>query len=297
MSTEPESKRATPQESDEAQGFQGDLSITSLYTAGVWCWAGMEGAQFMSNVDTERVFKITNAALSVMRCFRWGLPRLPEGLAQRHVLIDQLVEESHVDVVVELASGLSMRGWRVMNQADDQKRPRRYVEIDLPHVIKHKKHVLSSVTAPNGLLWIPHDIKELSQSLIETLIDDSDKLLIIAEGLVMYLSPNELEELFNLLIPHLRARGGRLIFDWVPTIEQPPPGLIGRTLGWLMRLFTGGESFQRDERSREDLRTQLISLGASTVQMIDTDQVAKARDLPYSKAKTQQLIFCADFRA
>ena len=97
MSTETKANHKSA--SEEAEAFQGNLSVTSLYTAGVWSWAKMDGASLVSNVDTDRVFGVTNAALAVMRLFRWGLPRLPEGLAQRHVLIDQLTKEADHDLV------------------------------------------------------------------------------------------------------------------------------------------------------------------------------------------------------
>ena len=281
--------------SEDTEAFQGNLSVTSLYTAGVWSWAKMEGASLVSNVDTDRVFGATNAALAVMRLFRWGLPRLPEGLAQRHVLIDQLTEEADHDLIIELAAGLSMRGWRVMRAKGDASRLRRYIEIDLPHVMTHKMKALLEEALPKGLILEARDLKLLNQNDIEELLEDSETPLIIAEGLVMYLSHSELEEIISLLGPELEARGGRLIFDWVPTIEQPRPGLIGRVLGALIRLFTGGETFKRDERSREDVRELLLSNGASRVQLIDTDQVAESRELPFPKAKTQQLIFYADF--
>ena len=98
-----------------------------------------------------------------------------------------------------------------------------------------------------------------------------------------------------MITPHLSKGRGRLLFDWVPTIEQPKPGLIGRGLSFLMKLFTGGDSFQRDERSREHMSTLLEEYGARSVQVIDPRAVAIERSLPFSEHHTQQLIFCADF--
>ena len=61
-----------------------------------------------------------------------------------------------------------------------------------------------------------------------------------------------------------------------------------------MRLFTGGQDFQRDERTRQGMRDVLETLGAHTV-VYDTQRVAAARKLPHAHLNTQQLIFCADW--
>ena len=171
----------------------------------------------------------------------------------------------------------------------------RYIELDLPHVIKHKKLKIDIETSPDGLSWTTHDLKTLNPNQLRELLHEAQSPLIIAEGLMMYFTHNEFEHLVSLLAAELSPRGGQLIFDWVPTIEQPPPGLIGQSLGALMRLFTGGESFIRDERSRESIKNLLQVYGAQEVQMIDTHKVAHSRSLPYPEAKTQQLIFSAHF--
>ena len=275
--------------------LQGDLSVTALYTAGVWKWAGFQGADLLATEDTQRVFNFTNAALALMRLYRWTLPRLAEGLAQRHTLIDQLTEEYTPSVILELASGLSTRSQR-MCDSTHLVNLQRYIEIDLPHVIQYKNDQLNRQEAvPNQLSLKGQDLKNLNAHDLAELLQEVHQPVIIAEGLLMYLKIEETETLLQVIASQLMKTGGRLIFDWVPTVEQLRPGILGRILGLIMRIFTGGESFQRDERTRDDMQQLLHRLGAKDVSLFDTKQVAEERHLPFAHVHTQQLIFCADF--
>ena len=296
--TEEEIKLRHPQQENspnDDSSFNGNLSITALYTSAVWDWAQFSGAPYLISEDAKRVFSVTNFALSIMRLFRWSLPRLPEGLAQRHTLIDQLAKEKKPAFIIELASGLSMRGWRCLKEQQTES-IKHYIEVDLPHVIEHKKQILDhNNQLPTRLSFFAKDLRELTLNDLEVLVADETELVFIAEGLVMYLSPEELRVLFHKVAQILVKRRGRLIFDWVPTVEQPPPGMFGRLLGRLMKLFTGGDSFQRDQRTRDDMKALLLSLGAVQVDTYDCHLIADQYSLPFADVNTQQLVFCAEF--
>ena len=294
MSTETNevSKSQTTALSEQGKVEEG-LGVTALYTAQTWAWADFQYAELFSTDQSRGVFNVTNGALGIMRLFRWGLPKLPEGLAQRHALIDHYVVNSKPDVVVELASGLSTRSLRIMQ--DTSLDLRRYVEVDLPHVISYKEQHYQSdhLTLPQGITTVSADVTQLSQSDWSTWLKDTHSPLVIAEGIIMYLKPIEVEKLISQIALQLRPTGGQLIFDWVPTVEQPKPGLVGRILGALMRVFTRGQDFQRDERTRDDMLDLLKKLDAESCQAIDTTQIAEAQGLPYPRVRTQQLIFQA----
>lgn len=269
-----------------------DLSVTALYTAQVWAWAGFEHAESFSTDQTRGVFGVTNGALAIMRLFRWKLPRLPEGLAQRHALIDHLVEERAPREIIELAAGLSSRALRLTHRHAEI--IQRYLEVDLEHVISFKHQRYQELEVSPVISLSSQDLQVLTHAELASWIKLTSPPVVIAEGLVMYLKPAEAEALLTTIAKTLQPRGGRLIFDWVPTVEQPPPGLIGRSLGALMRLFTGGQTFQRDARTRDDMRLLLSSLGGQ-VQVIDTREVASDLHLPFAQARTQQLVFVADW--
>src|SRR5688572_17265548 len=88
----------------------GDLSVTALYTAQTWAWAGLDQADLFSTRRSRGVFDATNLVLGVARALRPDAPSLRHGLAQRHILIDRLLAESGATQVLELAAGLSRRG-------------------------------------------------------------------------------------------------------------------------------------------------------------------------------------------
>ena len=277
---------------DQKKMSGGDLSVTALYTAQTWAWAQFKGAEIFTSDQTRAVFQVTNSALAIMRLFRWNLPRLAEGLAQRHTLIDQLAEEDKPDLILELAAGLSSRSTRLTESLDSVQR---YLEVDLPHVIEFKKSCYQGQNLqPSILQFYSFDLRELDSTTLNTWLEGTSHPIIIAEGIMMYLSIDEAQTLLKLLGDTLRSTGGRLIFDWVPTVEQPQPGIFGRLLGFLMRMFTGGQDFQRDERTREDTVELLVSMGAHT-QTYDTQNIATERKLPYEYTRTQQLVFCADW--
>lgn len=286
---------STELKSSSGTSLKGDLSVTALYTAGVWHWAGFQGADLVANEETQRVFKVTNAALALMRLYRWKLPRLAESLAQRHCLIDQLIQEYAPLTVIELASGLSTRSQRICS-APDLMDLQHYIEVDLPHVIQHKEQRLNTQNAiPKKLRFKGQDLKTLSTEDLTELLCETTKPVITAEGLFMYLEVEEAEQLLQIICSQLVMTGGRFIFDWVPTVEQLRPGIFGRILSFFMRLFTGGASFQRDERTRDDMQGLLRRLGAQQISLFDTQFVAQERCLPFPDAPTQQLVFCADF--
>ena len=275
--------------------LNGDLSVTALYTAGVWHWAGFKYAELVISIDSKRIFKVTNFALSIMRLFRWKLPKLAQGLAQRHTLIDQLSQELPAKTIIELASGLSTRSFRHC-QNRDLKQLEQYIEVDLPHVIKHKQERLNQAgELPPTLHFHAQDLKFFEAEKFKEQFHLSDSIVVIAEGLVMYLKAEELKVLFLQIASLLKTGQGRLVFDWLPSIEEPPPGLLGRTLGYLMKRFTGGHGFERDQRSRHDMIDLLYELGAKNVELYDTHLIAQSRSLPFAQANTQQLIFCVDF--
>ena len=111
----------------------------------------------------------------------------------RHKGIDALltkhIESGRVTQVIELAAGLSARGWRFSQRYPDKLT---YVETDLPHMAARKRDMLEAaklgsprhrVETVNVLMNRgPGSMHELAQSL-----DRTAGLAIITEGLLSYL--------------------------------------------------------------------------------------------------------------
>ena len=301
-STEPPQRREEPSEGQSAvrphalsatpHPPRGDgLPITALYTAGVWAWAGVEGADLFFDQHSLSVRRAVNGALAVARLFRPRLPRVPEGLAQRRAAIDQLMVDTQWGATLELAAGLSPRA----SSARRRWPQRPYLEIDLPPLLDYKRALLAqrqpALLRDTKLRMIDGQVGQIPLApLCEGL---PGPLLVVAEGLLMYLKEDAQRALFKEVSALLAHHGGAFFFDLVPAPEQPPPGFIGRVLGAMMRRFTGGESFTIDQRGREEILKELLSAGFSEASCGAPAELLSAEQLPFPEVHTQQLIFSA----
>jgi O-methyltransferase involved in polyketide biosynthesis len=267
----------------------GDLSVTALYTAQTWMWAGLDGADLFATRRSRDVFNATNLALGTARIIRRDWPSLRHGLVQRHVMIDHLLADSGCTQVVELAAGLSRRGAAV--SAD----PRyRYVEVDLPAMIAEKRALLAAsergraVAARPNLTLVGHDIADLD--FAEVLTDGP--VFVIAEGLLVYLSAAEQDALWRRVAAVVTARpGSAFVFDLVPPGEQPQPGRMGRALESVMKRFTRGKTFATDGRSRAEITAQLHAAGFSTVAHHEPRTAPAAWNVPHLTERTQIVVW------
>ena len=282
---------------------QSDLAPTALYTAGVWAWARVPGAELFDHQDSRNVFGVVNFAMAIARLFQWGRPSLAHSLAQRHAMIDALVQQSldeqrqtHANAqLLELACGFSARAARF--SADPRTR---CSELDRPAVIARKRALLDrseagrAVLARENLQLVEGDLAELSADALAALVPDpAAPLCIVAEGLFMYLDAGAQRALWARLRALLGPGGGQLIFDLVPAREQPSPGLLGRALAWLMRKSTRGGDFVRDERTRDEIAAELRASGFRDVRLFEPATAPAEWKLPHLDRRTQQLVFCA----
>jgi O-methyltransferase involved in polyketide biosynthesis len=272
----------------------GDLSVTALYTCGTWAWAGLPAAEIFDHPDAQRVFGVTNAALSLARPFFGKPPSLRHSLVQRHVMIDRLLAESGARGVLEIAAGLSRRG-AAATSADAALH---YVELDRPHVVARKRTLAERSEAGRAALANPRwrlvggDAADASlPGLIADFPADA-KLFVIAEGLLMYLDAAAQRGLWRRVRELFDGRDGAFVFDLVPAVEQPRPGAVGRGLEWTMKRFTGGQAFERDVRTRADLARELSAAGF-TVELVEPKSAPAAWQLPFTDIPTQQLLFVA----
>ncbi len=268
--------RDTPAETNK-----GDLSVTALYTSGVWTWAGFPRAELYASEDSQRVFGATEFVMRIASWFKGG-PSLKHSLVQRHFTIDHLTEASAPEAVVELAAGLSRRGATLCERVP-------YTEVDLPAVIARKEALLRRTDAGLAVLNDPRltriaaDVTDLDLAPLVR-----GRTTIVAEGLLMYLEADAQRSLWKRIADVLGE--GAFVFDLVPASEQPRAGWIGRVLGWLMRRFTGGRGFVVDERSREDVRDELIAAGFDTVRWVEPADLAES-GMPHLDQTTQTLVF------
>jgi O-methyltransferase involved in polyketide biosynthesis len=164
------------------------ISPTAHYTGQVWFRNGLADPAFATR-EGERLYRLLVPFNVALRSF--GGPTVDGMLLARHRAIDHLlkksIEEGTVGQVIEMAAGLSPRGWRMSRVYPEL----RYIEADLPGMIARKRDVLERA-APVGpgheLVEIDAlaDAGPMSIEAIAGRLDPSRGAAIITEGLLNY---------------------------------------------------------------------------------------------------------------
>lgn len=140
------------------------------------------------------------------------------GWVMRTVLFDRLIErriEQGCDLVVNLAAGLDARPYRMSLPAE-----LRWVEVDLPNLIAYKEDVLRGESPRCRLERAGLDLadEDARRKLFERLGRDATNALVLAEGLAIYLSREEVAALGRDLAAPSSFRG------WI--LDLISPGLL-----------------------------------------------------------------------
>jgi O-methyltransferase involved in polyketide biosynthesis len=165
------------------------ISPTAHYTGYVWYAHGHSHEAFATRTGRlmYHALRGPSAVASAV-----GLPTLEGMLLARHRLIDlrlqQAIAAGEVSQVVEVAAGLSPRGWRFRQRYGDKLT---YVEADLPAMIANKRRVLAELggeTAHHRTVEIDalRDDGPTSIAAICASLDPSRGTAIITEGLINY---------------------------------------------------------------------------------------------------------------
>jgi O-methyltransferase involved in polyketide biosynthesis len=115
------------------------------------------------------------------------------------VLLERAIEAGEITQVLEIASGLSPRGWRFSRRYADKLT---YVEADLPEMAARKARALQRM----GSLSEHHYVRELdvlkhggpdSLESIAAELNSGEGLAIITEGLLNYLPPDAVDDIWH----------------------------------------------------------------------------------------------------
>lgn len=269
---------------------QAPLGLTAVYTSQVARAAGLPGADLFDAGPARVVFWIASAVMALARLFDRRDPPLATSILHRATLIDALLARDGATAVLELACGLSRRG--VALSADPGVR---VVEVDLPPVIRARQELLGrteagrAVLARENLRMIGADAATAD---LADLAPEGGGLHVVIEGLFVYLDAAAQQALWRRVFDLLTPRGGTLLFDLLPAVEEPPPGRIGRLLGRLFARATQGHGFVRDRRDRAAIEAELRSIGFVEVQALLTAEVAATLGLPRADRPSRQLVWC-----
>jgi O-methyltransferase involved in polyketide biosynthesis len=184
------------------------ISPTAHYTGYVWARNGLSHPE-LATLQGRVMFETLRPAMTVNGAL--GGPTLESYLLARHRAIDALlrraIEQQGVSQVIELACGLSPRGWRF---ARDYGQEIAYVEADLPEMAERKRRALTRMGSLNGRHRVeavnvlraegPGSLTELTKTL-----DRDAGLAIVTEGLIGYLDREVVEGMWSRIAAQLAA--------------------------------------------------------------------------------------------
>ncbi|MFN3712609.1 MAG: class I SAM-dependent methyltransferase [Alcanivoracaceae bacterium] len=237
------------------------ISFTALYTGHVWYANGLSAPAF----HTRRGSFFYHA----LAPFEYVGGRIAGGnirtfLLQRHHLIDHLVREAieqrGVTQILEIACGLSPRGYRFRQQYPQLN----YVEADLPDMAARKHRLLTS----QQCLGEQHRVVPLNIFSTEGVdamevvagkcFDRSKPLLVITEGLVNYFSLESISPFWQRLQQMLSGyAGGSYLTDNYPLFHDHPFHRTMKTLGGMLGAASRSQvsfHFGSDEEARQHMR-------------------------------------------
>ncbi|MGA2013401.1 MAG: class I SAM-dependent methyltransferase [Solirubrobacteraceae bacterium] len=193
------------------------ISPTALYTGQVWLRNGLSHPA-LGTVQGRLLFDALQPVMRIGGAL--GGPSLEDYLLARHRAIDALleraIERDGVTQVLEVAAGMSPRGWRFVSRYGDRLT---YLEGDLPAMAGRKRRALAEI----GSLSAHHRVLDLDGlrddgrtglPAVAAELDPGRPAAIITEGLLGYLGPDDMRGLWRRFAGTLeRFPSGRYISD------------------------------------------------------------------------------------
>lgn len=230
------------------------ISPTAHYTGETWVRNGLSHPELAT--WQGRVFHRA-LALPLAASKTLGGPTLNGPLLARHRIIDSILDdliEGGISQVVEVACGMSPRGWRFSERYGDRLT---YIEADLPGMAQRKREALARMDS----LTDRHRVVDLDvlrdggpdslEALVETL-DPAEGLAIVTEGLLVYLDDETVDALWARIA---RALGRFTQGAYLADLRFADDGrtLPDRAFGLILGAFVRGKihAYRGDEASAE----------------------------------------------
>lgn len=211
------------------------IGPTAHYTGYVWARGGLSHPE-LATTEGRILFDSLQPAMMASRAL--GGPTLEDYLLARHRAIDALleraIEHDGVSQVIEVAAGLSPRGWRFTQRFGERLV---YLEADLPEMAERKRAALDRI----GSLGERHRVREVdalrdddgpgSLAAVIAELDPASGLAIVTEGLLGYLPPDAVQGMWRRFATGLgRFSTGRYISDVHMGGAVTPPVQVFRVL-------------------------------------------------------------------
>lgn len=218
------------------------IGPTAHYTAAVWARNGLSHPAF-----STRQGRLLYASLqpTIIAAGLLGSPNMERMLLARHRLIDErliaAIEAGRVGQVIELAAGLSPRGWRMTRRFGDRLD---YVETDLPSMAERKRRALGKVRPKHDRPRVVEvdafaEDGPLSLAALAEELDPRLGLAVISEGLLNYFDRAAVRDLWRRVAGVLGGfPRGVYLSDLV--LSRPAGGLLPQAFVNALSLFVRG---------------------------------------------------------
>lgn len=258
-------------------GPSDSISPTAHYTGYVWFRAGLSH-RALATGEGRLLFELLHPIMGASATL--GRPSLESYLLARHRAInarlERAIEDGGMTQVIEVAAGLSPRGWRFAQRYGERIE---YIEADLPAMAMRKRRALERI----GSLRPGHRVCELDalrdagpQSLaaLTDSLDPRRGLVIITEGLLGYLSPDDLQGLWRRFARVLQPfAAGRYLSDLHLGSAQPPEV---RAFRLVLSAFVRGRVYLHF-RDAGEAAAELRRAGFATAEVRPAAEIAGVR--------------------
>jgi O-methyltransferase involved in polyketide biosynthesis len=193
------------------------ISPTAHYTGYIWARNGLSHPALETR-EGRVLFAALEPASALTR--RLGGPTLENYLLARHRALDarvqDAIEQGQATQVLEVAAGLSPRGWRFAQRYGERIT---YIEADLPAMAERKRRALAEIgtIGPHHRVEAVDALKEGGEGSLPELastLDPGHGLIIVTEGLLGYLAPDAMTALWQRFASLLESfSSGRYVSD------------------------------------------------------------------------------------
>jgi methyltransferase (TIGR00027 family) len=203
-------------------------------------------------------------------------PGLSSSIMARVRYFDDFVKksiEAGMKQLVILGAGYDTRAYRI----EELKENVNIFEMDHPNTQGFKIEKIKEIfgSTPEKLVYVPVDFEKekIGEKLIENGFISSKKTLFILEGLVMYIPPEAVADIF-LFITENSAKGSTVIFDYYP--KSVVDGTCKLEIGQNIRnhLIKIGEPLQFGI-NEEEMENFLKEFGFSSIENVTSEDYKK----------------------
>lgn len=256
------------------------ISPTAYATGYFWYRHGLSTKALITpqGKKLDRAFRLLIAVTKLLS----GVS-LDAMMLARHRGIDgqlaKAIEDGRIQQVVEIAAGLSPRGWRFMQTYGDKLT---YIETDLPHMAAIKRSLLEK----GGLLSKRHRVMDLDaltdvgpQSLaaIVSKLDRKKGTAIITEGLMNYLPPQAARDVWQRIGKNLGLfEEGLYLADVYLMNENRHPAMAA--FGAVLQVFVRGRMHVHFDSDAHGI-AEMHRAGFNEVQIFPANELTVNRDI------------------